>query len=573
MIQPSDLRLPFPDWTPGQWEIVCQVVAHLAQPNPAPVILEAPTGVGKSAIALAVAHLLKLPKTVLLTGTLQLQDQYLSTFGENPRNPEGALVTAKGRGNFPCLIDPSKTASNADCTVGLACSHKGSKSSTPTCPYFVQRDIALHAPELVTNYPFWLAQVNYAGRFKPDLLICDEAHTLEEEVRRFASVAIRKSHLTLATGGTLPDLKTISEWKSWAKNILADLKREYQEAQANKTSVSSGEHKYYSAVTGLYEACDQLISDKQADDDGWVIESQPWGVALRPVWVRGYTDKYVLKHAPKLLLMSATVLSKDVFAWTLGLPDESTFIRVPSRFPVENRPLNYSPIGKVKGGKNLAEILPTLVGAVDDILDRHPDERGLIHTVSYEIARAVAARSKHRRRLISHDSSNRAQSLDYLRYTPNAVLISPSMSTGVDLPYDLCRFQIMCKLAFPYLGDPQIKKRMKLGPDGQPSKLASAWYNWQTACTLIQTLWAWRACHRRRLCDLLTRRQLRLVEAHRQGHAAGVVHIRHRQIPGDRVESTHRHRRADPSVPNRTSCSMNFYDSSELVRKHLDNRR
>lgn len=479
-LQPVDLKLPFKGWTPGQWEIICQVVAHLAQPNPAPVILEAPTGVGKSAVAMAVTHLLNLPHTVLLTGTLQLQDQYLSTFDDT-------LVSVRGRGNFACAINPAKTAANADCTVGLACSHKGSKTVVPTCPYFFQRDQALHSPELVTNYPFWLAQANYAGRFKPDLLICDEAHTLEEEIRRFASVAIRKSHVQLTLGGEINEYKTIADWKAWATDVRTTLKRDYQEAQASKTGVTSGEHKYYSAVVSLYEACEQLVKDPHADDDGWVIEPQPWGVALRPVWVRGYTKKYVLKHAPKILLMSATVLSKDVFTWTLGLPPESTFIQIPSRFPVENRPLNYAPIGRVKGGKNLQEILPTLVGAVDDILDRHPGERGIIHTVSYEIARAIQRHSKHRRRLVSHDTSNRSQALDLHRYTSNAVLISPSMSMGVDLPYDLCRFQIICKLAFPYLGDPQIKKRMKLGPDGQPSKLASLWYNWQTACALVQT--------------------------------------------------------------------------------------
>jgi ATP-dependent DNA helicase DinG len=482
LIQPADIKLPYKDWSPGQWDTICQVVAHLAQPDAAPVILEAPTGVGKSAIALAVAHLLNLPRTVLLTGTKQLQDQYQTAF-------QSTLVSVKGRGNFACMIDPSKTAADADCTVGLACHLKTASGAKkiPDCPYFAQRDIALKAPELVTNYPFWLAQANYAHRLHPDLLICDEAHTLEEEVRRFASVALRKSHVQLALGDTLPDLKTIADWRDWADGVLTRLKKDYNEAQANKTSVTSGEHRFYRAVTTLYESCVQLVKDPAADDDGWVIESQSWGVALRPVWVSGYTDKYVLQHAKKVLMMSATVLSKDVFTWTLGLPPESTFIRVPSRFPVENRPLHYTPVGKVKGGANLQAILPTLVGAVDDILDRHPDERGLIHTVSYEIARAIAKRSKHRRRLISHDATNRAQSLDFLRYSPNAVLISPSMTTGVDLPYDQCRFQIIAKLAFPYLGDPQIKKRMKLGPDGQPSKIASQWYNWLTACTLVQT--------------------------------------------------------------------------------------
>jgi len=40
------------------------------------------------------------------------------------------------------------------------------------------------------------------------------------------------------------------------------------------------------------------------------------------------------------------------------------------------------------------------------------------------------------------------------------VLISPSMMEGVDLADDMSRFQILCKVPFPYLGDAAIKKRM-----------------------------------------------------------------------------------------------------------------
>lgn len=479
MLSPRDLGLPFSDWTPGQWETICQVVAHLAQPDAPPVILEAPTGIGKSAIALAVSRLLAPSKTVILTGTKQLQDQYRASFPD--------LVSVKGRGNFPCLLDARKTAADADCTVGLVCPHKGKATVPPSCPYFVQRAQAEAAPAVVTNYPFWLAQANHARRFRAELLICDEAHTLEDEVRRFASVALRASHSRLALNDDLPGHTRVADWKLWALETARRLDDEYAEAQRAKMNLTAGEHKYLTAVIALYDACQQLLDDPQADDDGWLVEPQSWGVLLRPVWVSPYVERYVARHAGKLLLMSATVLSQEVFAWTLGLPDASTFIQVPSRFPVENRPLKYCPVGRVKGGQQLQAILPTLVGAVDDILDRHPDERGLVHTVSYEIARALVRNSRHRRRLVTHDPSTRALALDRLRYSPGTVLISPSMATGVDLPYDLCRFQVICKLAFPYLGDPQIKKRMKLGPDGQPSPLAQRWYNWMTACQLVQT--------------------------------------------------------------------------------------
>jgi Rad3-related DNA helicase len=52
------------------------------------------------------------------------------------------------------------------------------------------------------------------------------------------------------------------------------------------------------------------------------------------------------------------------------------------------------------------------------------------------------------------------------------------MTEGVDLKDDSSRFQIICKVPFPYLGDKLIKKRMNKFP---------GWYNLQTAKTIVQS--------------------------------------------------------------------------------------
>ena len=57
------------------------------------------------------------------------------------------------------------------------------------------------------------------------------------------------------------------------------------------------------------------------------------------------------------------------------------------------------------------------------------------------------------------------------------VLVSPSMSEGVDLPYDKCRFQIIYKIPFPYLGDKQVFMRQKRD---------KRWYAYKTVMTLMQ---------------------------------------------------------------------------------------
>ena len=59
------------------------------------------------------------------------------------------------------------------------------------------------------------------------------------------------------------------------------------------------------------------------------------------------------------------------------------------------------------------------------------------------------------------------------------VLLSPSMAEGVDLKGDLSKFQILCKVPFPYLGDKVTKKKM--------SKW-NWWYDTQTVRTIIQSV-------------------------------------------------------------------------------------
>ena len=53
------------------------------------------------------------------------------------------------------------------------------------------------------------------------------------------------------------------------------------------------------------------------------------------------------------------------------------------------------------------------------------------------------------------------------------------MTEGVDLEGDASRFQIVCKVPYPYLGDKLVKKRMNKWP---------WWYPFQTAKTVIQSV-------------------------------------------------------------------------------------
>jgi Rad3-related DNA helicase len=83
-------------------------------------------------------------------------------------------------------------------------------------------------------------------------------------------------------------------------------------------------------------------------------------------------------------------------------------------------------------------------------------------------------------RLLMHDSTNRDQMLKFHLESKDAtVLLSPSMMEGVDLFDDNSRFQIICKVPFPYLGDLVVKKRMEKN---------RFWYPYMTSKSVIQSL-------------------------------------------------------------------------------------
>ncbi len=129
---------------------------------------------------------------------------------------------------------------------------------------------------------------------------------------------------------------------------------------------------------------------------------------------------------------------------------------------------------------NIDETLPKVADTVEKIMDANKDYKGLIYTHSFKIARYITANveQKNKNRLVGHDGGDRGEALSYfLKSDKPKVMISPSLSEGVDLKDDLSRFIIVCKMPFGFLGDPQIKRRMELD---------NSWYAWKCALTLIQ---------------------------------------------------------------------------------------
>jgi Rad3-related DNA helicase len=184
----------------------------------------------------------------------------------------------------------------------------------------------------------------------------------------------------------------------------------------------------------------------------------------------------------KVMLMSATILDPHAFAESLGIDkNEYSVIKIPSPFPAENRPIFQSTIGSMSSSQ-IQYNLPKLKAAIEAILDEHDGQKGIIHCHTYKIARYLKHNlksKKYAKRILMHNSDNRDEILKkHITTKQPTVLLSPSMTEGVDLKGDLSKFQVICKIPYPYLGDPIIKKRMNKN---------KGWYALQTAKSIVQS--------------------------------------------------------------------------------------
>ena len=468
---PAELGLSIPSFRERQLETI-QAIAN----SPKKVtLIEGPPGAGKSAIAVGAARYMGAKKAVVLTHTLQLQDQYIESIP--------GLVAVKGRKNFECAIQRGITADEAPCTV---CGPRECPEYYGRCQYYNQLRTALSSPLTVLNYAFWF-RAAIGGMFSNlDLLICDEAHLLlggDNPIAQAMEVQLFKPTLR-AIGLDLPDYSDTDyqSWRSWARRTMDLLAPDVGLAH-DFGKMSRTEIRRANAIKSTHEKCSRLSSL----DDDWLVRRDTLGVTFGPVWVRDYADDYLFRHARKIVLLSATILSASHFVDGLGLEaSDVDFFQLPSTFPAARRPLHVRPVAKVDKKMGL-EDAAALVAAVDAILERHPGEKGLVHTANYDLARLVRDSSRHQERLITHGSADRLTQVEaFRRSSEPLVMLSPSLHTGLDLPDDQLRFQIVLKIPYPNLGDERIKKRMKTGPDGFPNPRGKAWYAWQTLCTLIQ---------------------------------------------------------------------------------------
>ena len=469
MLTPSDFGLPekFTEFRQGQLEISTKI----ATSTKFAYLLDAPTGIGKSLIAATVQKLAD-KQVVYVCTTKQLQDQLLRDFPY--------ARTLKGRNNYPCAkyqnMFPRISAEECTKSVVHPCEVENQ------CAYIAAKRAALSSPLAVLNTSYFLTEANYVEGFSNlDYLVIDEFDTVEDLLMGFIEVLITQRQLDQLDLEP-PKFKTKFEsWVEWGKTALNILeprliavKRELESVWSTTDFSLMKEERMLSRLVGKLRFFIREV------DKNWVWYPSEDSWSFKPVWIAKYAHHNLWRHTKNVLGMSATILDRFQMCRNVGLTfDNTAYKQLNSPFPKENRPVYFEPCANVIN-KEMDKALPILTAAIGRILEKHPDEKILIHTVSYRITKYLREHL-HSDRVMVHDIKNRAQVLENFKNSMRPmVLISPSMDRGVDLPDDECRVVVIAKVPYPDLGDPQINKRVHASNDG------SHWYAHKAVSKIIQ---------------------------------------------------------------------------------------
>ena len=523
---PEDLNLTFPDWREQQLDGIDWIMQDWEDEMDSATeemysrsgawtdvhfdkmdikVLNAPPGSGKTGIILgAIKSLPKFERVLILCGTKVEQEQYLANL---QTLPDTDIMKLSGKNNYHC-IDDHPYADTSECTksgckithVDEAPCQDGYKCPVKEmCPYYGRKTKAQNTRIVVTNYAFGLSILNYAkmgwGPF--DLIVCDEAHQIEEYIGSFVGITLYRRQYERLTGESLPLMdrrggygNTLPAWKTWAveqdeflQELIPDLLDNWSGTKDVEYYKSKKEKQKYADLWNKVKRISLL-------DDNYIPEEDTTQVSFSPVWMDDHSKNVLFRHGRHIVMMSGTMPITELLVKKSGLSEgslnqklsngSSKRMNLPITFPKANRLITVMP--KVKlDRKHIDQNLGRLAFEVDELLDSYQDSNVLIHTVSYKVANAIFNGSSFRDRMLTHTTTDRMQVLEeFKQSTKPAILLSPSMEQAIDLSGDQCRAIIIPKIPYPFLGSKIIQRRMKGGSIGR------RYYNGEAVLALIQ---------------------------------------------------------------------------------------
>jgi Rad3-related DNA helicase len=417
----------------------------------------------------------------ILTPQRILQAQYETEFKQNH------VIPLYGKSNYPCA------SKSVTCDIGALVA----PGCGDSCAHKLARKLAASHPNVVLNYTLALLSFSFTSTFKPrKLMIMDECHTAEKHLVNFDAVAIYEGRCKKI------DIKytrhtNIEQAHNWCKETyipalatyVAALERTCEEISESRNLSNNDIQKLreFESVSAHYDEVQDLVSwPIDHIINAFVLVHDKTQFQFKRLHGAFSFKNVLVPKADRFLLMSSTILSKDGFCSDLGIDQkEAAFLSMESEFPVENRPVYFDAKMKMNASWSNDENKPhrnTYIKSIKKILEDHKEESGIIHTSSFAVSEWLIKELAGVSHNLYHHNPNSGDDRNavikaFCNSPKPGILISPSITEGLDLKDDIARFAIFAKVPFPYLGDQWIKRRMEM---------SGSWYARQTLIDIIQ---------------------------------------------------------------------------------------
>jgi ATP-dependent DNA helicase DinG len=423
-----------------------------------------------------------------------LQGQYSNDFAFLSKS---RMSEIKGRTNYTCVMSPKIQDTGSDvwtCAEGPGASHK---DSCPSCPYIRARSEAVNAQIALMNTAYYMAAKNGRHFGSRKILIIDEAHSLADYVLQNCEIKITNwslKKLFSILDSEVPKYNTLKEYGKWLDEIEAACAnnisiigkeiRGYEPEELVQMPLFKQKMRELEAYKNLQEKINRYRRNK---DIRWVWEmvedkDNPLKTyfILKPLDISRFAEDHIFSGLDKVILMSATLLNKNEICDELGINgSDAVWIESDSPFPSENHRFMTAYAGSLNF-KEIDKTLPKVSKLIQQIISFHPNDKGIVHCNSFKILDYLQRTIKDKRLLFQEQGSTSMKILEQHRESKKpTILVSPSMTEGVDLRDDLSRWQIIVKLPFGFLGDKYIKTKADLQPN---------WYLYKMALTFVQAM-------------------------------------------------------------------------------------
>lgn len=464
---------------------------HLIRADKRGVVSQAGTGTGKSAAVIsAAAHRARVSgrQSLIVTPTLTLMNQYRD--GDLPVAYDAfddlQFAELRGRAHYWCEMTKSGSDLMGDEYTGGCdgadggCTKRGwqghNKECEPGCMdeheqgweclYQEAKALAIRADVVVTNADMLIVNDKILAPMDAQIfdlegsLYVDEAHTLEQKLRDFASRSLFWKSVERFKFAPAASTARLSQWiKNQDRNLALKDCRGFPTADliaiANSIMPEAYPKDGLARQREVHEACQRIVAYMDEPHDNAVLHVNAG--SLKMDWINVAKSSGELLRARSFGLVSATI--PKTMAAGLGVAD-APFIDVGHPFTYSKQAwIGFSPYGGDYKSAQSESNLTYRVKEVRDLLERSKGGALILFSsfkdleiVSEEL-RPWLMSEMGLRVLIQErgmEAKDRQALADEFKADGNAVLFgSESFATGFDVPGNALRLVVVWKLPYP----------------------------------------------------------------------------------------------------------------------------